>query len=91
MNPRKVIEILGRECQAAPERVPGYRKALNAAASGVIWEEYEHTIKATTIQQKVSGHCDALGEFLAKLDTGADTDLEQQEDGSEHEAEDASL
>jgi len=72
MSPLRVIETLMKQCEEIPERVPGYRKALSEAASGVIWDESEHAIRATTVQQNVKDRCDSLGKFL----------FENQEDSS---------
>ena len=66
MNTRKIIDVIKQKCYEAPERAPEYKEALLDTVSDVVWSEYQHNIRATTIQQKVTDLCEALGDYIQR-------------------------
>jgi fructose-1,6-bisphosphatase len=66
MNTRKIIDVIKVKCQEAPERAPDYYDALLDTVSDIVWAEHQHTIRATTIQQKVTDYCEALGDYIQR-------------------------
>lgn len=66
MNKRKIIDTIKGKCHEAPERALDYHDALLETVSDIIWAEYQHTIKATTIQKTVTDCCEALGDYIQR-------------------------
>ena len=66
MNARRVIDTIKDSCREAPERAPDYHEALFDTVSDIVWAEYQHTIRATTIQQKVTDYCEVLGDYVQR-------------------------
>ena len=64
MDTRKIIDVIKQKCHEAPERAPDYHDELLDKVSDIVYAEYQHTIRATTIQQKVVDYCEALGDYI---------------------------
>lgn len=66
MNTRKIIDVIKQKCHEAPERAPDYHDAILDVVSDIVWAEYQHTIRQTTIQQKVTECCEVLGDYIQR-------------------------
>ena len=66
LNDRKIISIILEQCDQLEERCEGYREEITAAIADIIQYERLHRVQATTIQQKISDKCNAVGSFLAR-------------------------
>ena len=66
MNTRKIVDVIKGKCHEASERAPDYHDALLDTVSDIVWAEYQHTIRATTIQQKVTDCCEVLGDYIQR-------------------------
>ena len=66
MNTRKIIDVIKGKCHEAAERAPDYHDALLETVSDIVWAEYQHKIRETTIQKKVTDCCEALGDYIQR-------------------------
>lgn len=64
LNDSKVREIIREEVQSIEERCPGYREVTADIIDYIIELEWQHQIRATNIQQKISDKCDEAGRWL---------------------------
>jgi len=64
MSTRRIINVMKIKCKEAPKRAPDYHKALFDAVSDIVWAEYQHAIRATTIQKTVTDCCESLGDYV---------------------------
>lgn len=63
---RRLIEVIRQQCASVDERVPGYLAELENAVADVMVAERDHSVRATAIQQQITDHLEALGDFLWK-------------------------
>jgi hypothetical protein len=66
LNQRRIIEIIGAEARAQPNRVKDYHDELIHTIGDIITYEREHSVRATNIQKLVTDKCSALGLLLDK-------------------------
>ena len=66
MNTRKIIDVIKQKCNETPERAPDYHDAILDVVSDIVWADHQHTIRQTTIQQKVTECCEVLGDFIQR-------------------------
>lgn len=60
----RYIQVVRQGVQSVPERVPGYRDALNDALIEVLSLEQQHVNRRINIAQRVTAQMDALGLVL---------------------------
>lgn len=70
VNRKRLLELLKRQFNNVEERCDGYKRELLETIAEIITLEQQHRIQGTSIRQKVSDKCSALGAFLDKNRSG---------------------
>lgn len=66
VNRKRLLELLKQQIIDADERCNGYKEELLSTIADILSLEQKHRIQGTTIKQKISDKCSALGVFLEK-------------------------
>ena len=72
MSTKRIINVIKEKCKEAPERAPDYHEALLDTVSEIIWAEYQHAIRATSIQKAITDSCEALGDYIHRNTSNED-------------------
>jgi len=72
VNARRLLEIVHKACQSSEERYPGYRSDVEGAVAEVLSLERQHRQIGTQVRRKILDQCVALGDLLARQDTGTE-------------------
>ena len=64
LNDRKIIKIILNECEFVEERCEGYKEEIREVISDIFTLERQNIEQGTNIQQKITGKCQATGDFL---------------------------